>query len=165
MVAPLRWRLAPGHFETAGDRVGTLAGTKAALPAEALLLEAGCLAVRTDELRVTRAVRLTETVAAGDQRHRFFVVHRHAREGLSDVAGRRDGVGIAIRALGVHVDEAHLHRSQRILEVAFAGVTPVIEPGFLGAPVHVLIRLPNVFATAAEAEGLEAHRFERDVPG
>ena len=39
------------------------------------------------------------------------------------------------------------------------------EPGRLGAPVDVLIRLPDVLATAAETEGLEAHRFERDVAG
>ena len=37
--------------------------------------------------------------------------------------------------------------------------------GLLGPPVDVLIRLPDVLATAAEAEGLEAHRFERDVAG
>ena len=41
----------------------------------------------------------------------------------------------------------------------------VAEPGLLDAPVHVLIRLPDVLATAAEAEGLEAHRLERDVAG
>ena len=33
------------------------------------------------------------------------------------------------------------------------------------APIDVLVRLPDVLATAAETEGLEAHRFERDVAG
>ena len=39
------------------------------------------------------------------------------------------------------------------------------EPGGFGAPVDVLIRLPDVLAAAAEAERLEAHRLQRDVPG
>ena len=37
------------------------------------------------------------------------------------------------------------------------------QPGLFGAPVDVLIRLPDVLATAAETEGLEAHRFQGDV--
>ena len=39
------------------------------------------------------------------------------------------------------------------------------QPGDLGAPVHVLVRLPHVLAAAAEAEGPEAHRLQRDVAG
>ena len=33
------------------------------------------------------------------------------------------------------------------------------------APVHVLVRLPHVRTAAAEAEGPEAHRLQRDVAG
>src|SRR6185503_20840263 len=39
------------------------------------------------------------------------------------------------------------------------------QPRRLAAPVHVLIRLPHVGPPAAETEGLEAHRLERDVAG
>jgi hypothetical protein len=42
-----------------------------------------------DERRIARAVGLAEGVAAGDQGDRLLVVHRHAREGLADVARRR----------------------------------------------------------------------------
>ena len=39
------------------------------------------------------------------------------------------------------------------------------QPGDLVAPVHVLVRLPHVGTAAAEAEGPEAHRLQRDVAG
>ena len=135
-------------------------------------------------------MRLAERVAAGDQRHGFFVVHRHAAEGLADVVSRREGIGVAVRTFGVHVDQSHLHRGQRVLQVAavdfsigrvvgdehrlvlvlfdalgttgVANVAP--QPGGFLAPVHVLIRLPDVLAAPAEPERLETHRFEATLP-
>ena len=107
---------------------------------------------------------LAEGVTAGDERHRLLVVHRHAGEGLADIPGRGDRVRIAVRAFRVHVDQAHLHRSERILEVPLSGIALVAtQPGLLGAPIDVMIRLPDVLATATEAEGLESHRFQGDV--
>ena len=41
---------------------------------------------------------------------------RHPGEGLADVAGRRQRIGIAARALGIDVDQAHLDRGERLLE-------------------------------------------------
>ena len=97
------------------------------------------------------------------------------------------GVGVAVGTFGVDVDETHLHRGQRILEVARVDVAIGIvvghehaaifddafgavrvanvaaEPGGFGAPIDVVIRFPNILATAAEAEGFETHRFEGDV--
>ena len=108
---------------------------------------------------------LAERVAAGDQRHRLLVVHRHAREGLANVARRRQRIGIAVGPFGIDVDQAHLHGAQRALELAIAAVALVGQPLALGAPVDVLLGLPGVGATAAEAEGLEAHGFQRDVAG
>ncbi len=61
------------------------------------------------------AVGLAEGVAASDERHGFFVVEGYARKGFADVPGRRDGIGIAVRTFGVHVDQAHLHGGQRVL--------------------------------------------------
>ena len=51
-----------------------------------------------------------------------------------------------------------------LVEVAVTAVARVAEPLGLGSPVD-LLRLPDVGATAAEAEGLEAHRLEGDVAG
>ncbi len=41
VVAPLRWRRGPDDFQAAADRVTPFARAKFALPAEALLLDAG----------------------------------------------------------------------------------------------------------------------------
>src|SRR5690606_26713435 len=66
----------------------------------------------------------------------------------------------------VDVDEAHLHGRQRVLELALALVAlGVGKPLALVAPVYVELGLPGVGAAATEAEGLEAHRLERDVAG
>ena len=106
-----------------------------------------------------------EGVAAGDERDGLFVVHRHAREGLSNVTAGGDRVRVAVRPFRIHVDQAHLHGGERILEIPVAGVALVAKPGVLAAPVDVLFRLPDVLAPAAEAEGLEAHRLQSAVAG
>ena len=47
--------------------------------------------------------------------------------------------------------------------MAVAGIPLVTEPLALRAPVDVVLRLPDILAAAAEAEGLKPHRFERHV--
>ena len=42
---------------------------------------------------------------------------------------------------------------------------PVGQPGGLGTPVHVLIRLPGVFAAGGKAERAKAHGLQRHVAG
>jgi hypothetical protein len=59
-------------------------------------------------------VGLAEGVAAGDERDGLLVVHRHAGEGLADVARRGERIGVAVGALGVDVDQAHLHGGERV---------------------------------------------------
>ena len=76
----------------------------------------------------------------------------------------RDRIGIAVRAFRIDVDQAHLHRAERLGELAFAAVAFVAEPGAFGTPVQ-FFRLPRVGAAAGESERLEAHRFQRDVAG
>src|SRR6185295_1789342 len=85
---PLGRRRGPGAFDTAGDRVHALAAFEAAGPAEPEILDRAALRLGPDELRIARAMRLAEGVAAGDECHGLLVVHRHAREGLADVAAR-----------------------------------------------------------------------------
>ena len=162
MVAPFGRRLRPDDFRTAGDRVRAVARLVTALPAEALILDRAALRRRADERRIARAMGLAEGVAAGDQRDGFLVVHRHAHEGFADVLRRRDRVRLAVRPLGIDVNQAHLHGAERMLELALAAVALVAEPGSLGTPVK-LLRLPHVLASAGEAEGLEAHQFKGDV--
>ncbi len=109
-------------------------------------------------------MRLAEGVATGDEGDGLLVVHGHPPEGLTDVASRRDRVGVAVGALGVDVDQAHLHRADRTGELPLAAVALVSEPGVLGTPED-LLGLPDVLAAEAEPEGLEAHRLQGDVPG
>ncbi len=105
------------------------------------------------------AVTLAEGVTAGDQCDGLFVVHRHAREGFTHVTARRDWVGLTVRPFRVHVDEAHLHSGQRVLQVPVSGIALVAKPGVLAAPVDILFRFPDVLAPTTETEGLESHRL------
>ena len=156
----------PGTFEAAGDRVVTHATAERALPPEALLRHRSALGLGADVLvGVARTVGLAERVATCDQRDRLLVVHRHPGERLTDVACRRHRIGVAVGALRVDVDQTHLDRAEGIRELAVAAVALIIEPHPLRAPVHVLLRRPDVLATAAEAERREAHRLQRPVPG
>ena len=165
VVAPLRRRRGPGDFQAAGDRVTSFASAKSVLPAEALLLDTGGFGLGTHQRRIAGAVGFAEGVAAGDQRDRLFIVHRHARKRLADVARRGDRIRIAVRPFRVDVDQTHLHGGERVLQVAVAGVALVRQPLAFGTPVDVLGRLPDILAPAAETERLEAHRFEGDVAG
>ncbi len=135
-----------------------------ALPAQALVFDRAAFRIGADQRRIARAVGLAEGVTAGNQRHGFFVVHRHAEEGFANILCRRDRVGIAVRSFRVDIDQAHLHRAERFGELAFAGVALVAKPGAFGAPVE-FFRLPDVDAAAGEAERFEAHQFQRDVAG
>ncbi len=65
-----------------------------------------------------------------------------------------DRVGVAVRAFGVHIDQAHLHGGQGVCEFTIAAVALVAEPRGLWTPIGVGLRLPDVGAAAAEPEGL-----------
>ncbi len=124
VVAPLRGRGGPGDFQAAGDRVARLCRCRSCSsspkPCSSRPAASGsgptCDAGRG-------AVGLAEGMAAGDERDGFLVVHRHAAEGLADIVRRRDRIGIAVRAFGVDVDQAHLHRGERILQLARVDVS------------------------------------------
>ena len=163
VIAPLGRGLGPGDFQAAGDRVTAFARAEGALPAEALLFERCGFRLGTDMRRRAGAVCLAKGVAAGDERHCLLVVHRHAREGLANIPRCGDRIGFAVGAFRVDVDEAHLHGRERLFEIPVAGVAFVSQPSRLGTPIDVVIRLPDVLATASETEGFEAHRFEGDV--
>src|SRR5204862_7358977 len=101
-------------------------------------------------------------MAARDQRDSFLVVHGHAEERFTDVPRRRDRFRLAVRPFRIDIDQAHLHRGERILKLALAAVALSPEPGAFGTPVE-LFGLPDIGASAAETERLEVHRLERDV--
>ncbi len=167
-IVPLRRVGRPRAFEPGGDRIATLAAAVGGEPAEAHRLDRRAFGLAAAVARGRRAVALAEGVAAGRQRDGLVVVHGHACEGFAHVAGGGERVRFAVRAFRVDVDEAHLHGGQRRRELTVAGVAAGglvagREPLHLGAPVDVLLGLPDVLAAAAEAERLAAHRLDGDV--
>ena len=158
----------PGAFNAAGGGVHALAAAKLVDPAQALRFQRGGFGLRADQLGVARAVGLAEGVAAGHQGHGFFVVHGHAGKGFAHIAAAGHGVGLAVRAFGVHVDQAHLHGGQRVFQVALAAVAAVRlvaggQPFGFRTPIDVFFRLPDVGTATGKTEGLEAHGFQRHV--
>ncbi len=118
VIAPTSGGGGPGDFQATGDGVGPLAGAEGALPAQALQLQASGFGLGADIVRRACAVGLAEGVAAGNQRHGFFVVHGHAGEGFADVHPSGDRVRLTLGAFRVDVDQPHLHGGQRVLQVA-----------------------------------------------
>ncbi len=151
-----RFRL-PCTFDATGDRVAAFAAAEAALPAEALFLDAGGFGLRTHMRRRAGAVTFAEGVSSSDERDSFLVVHRHAPESLADVTARSDRIRVAVRPFRVHVDQAHLNGGERIFEFPVTGIALVAEPLALGPPVNVLLRLPDILTPTAKAKGLESH--------
>src|ERR1700689_4146276 len=108
---------------------------------------------------------LTEGVTARDQRNGLLVVHRHATKGLANVLRGCQRIRIAVRTLGIHVDQAHLRRPERLLQIPITAVALIAaKPLLFRSPVDQ-VRLPVIRASASEAEGLKAHLLERDISG
>ena len=140
----------PCALEAAGDRGIAVAAAEGIAPTEVLLFDAGAGRRKADILsRIGGAVRLAEGVAAGDQRDRFLVVHRHAAERLANIARCGKWIGLAVRTFRIHIDQTHLHGRERLFEVVFAAVALVLEPCIFRAPVDVFVGLPRIDAAAA----------------
>ena len=167
---PLRWRRIPRAFDTRCDRVVALAGAVTVLPAQAHLMDGGSFGFSPNQLRVAVTVCLTKGVTTGDKRHCFRIIHTHAGKGVADVKGGLQRVRIAVWAFWVHVDQTHLHSSERVFEITLTGIAAVLTTGFFepdvfGSPVNVFLRRPCVRTTTAETKCLVTHGFHRDVPG
>src|SRR2546428_441127 len=128
VVAPFRRRRGPGDFKTAGDRVCAFARPELVLPAQALFLNDGRFRFRANKCSVAGTVSFSEGVTTGDQRNGFFIVHRHTAESFADISGGCERIRIAVRAFWIHIDQSHLHGSERILKITVPAVA------FIGSP-------------------------------
>ena len=155
----------PRAFDAAGNGIDALAAAVRAEPTKAHRLDRRAFGLRSDMGCIASAVGLAEGMAASDQRHGLFVVHRHAGEGLAHVAARSHRIRVAVGALRVDVDQAHLHGGERVGQLAIAGIAVVAEPSVFIAPIDVFLGRPDVGATTAKAKRLEAHRFKRAISG
>ena len=162
MVAPLCRRLAPRDLKAAGRGKGPARGACLVDPAEPLRLDWRRFRLWPQIVRAHRAMRLAKGVAARDQRHRLVVVHRHAGEGFADIMGRGCRVAIAAGPFGVDVNEPHLHRRQRVFEIARAAIARlVVQPVGLGAPIDVVLAFPGILAATGKARHRQSHVLER----
>ena len=155
----------PGALDAAGGRVCCVPAAKAADPSEALRLDRRSFGFGTEQTGVTRAMRFAEGVSACNQCHGFFVVHRHACEGFAHIPAGGHRIRLPIGAFRVHIDQAHLDRSQRVLKITLTAVAFIAQPGLFSAPIDLFFGRPDVLAAAGKAEGLESHRFECHVAG
>src|SRR5580704_17585398 len=164
VVAPLGRPRGPNHFQSASDSVATMTFAKFILPSKSLILDVGAFWFIAYILSGnTSAVRFAEGVTAGNQRNCFFVIHRHTGKSLSDVTCRSNRIGLSVRPFRIHIDQAHLHRAQRILKITIAAVTLISQPRALRTPVY-FFGFPHVRAPAAKTERLETHRLEATFP-
>ena len=126
VVAPLRRRRGPSDFQAAGDRVAALAGAEFALPAEALLLDAGGFGFGADILPASPAPWVLPKVcppAISATVSSSFIAMRRNVSRIS--RGRRDGIRLAVGPFRIHVDQTHLHGGERILKITVAAVALV----------------------------------------
>jgi hypothetical protein len=115
VLRPLGRRVHPGAFDAAGDGVLTEPALVGARPPQALQSDVRGLGRGVDQAWIARAVGLAEGVAAGGQRDRLLVVHRHALEGDLDVARRLQRVRRAAGTFRIDIDQAHLDGGERVL--------------------------------------------------
>src|SRR5581483_8644611 len=157
VVAPLCGSFSPNDLKATTDRVSSHSGAELAFPAEALCFDVASLWLGTDILGCSGStMRLAEGVTAGNERNRFFVVHRHAGERLANVTRRGQWIRLAVGPLGIYVNQTHLNRAERIGQLTLATVALVAQPRSFQSPVQ-LLGLPHVRAAAAKTEGLETH--------
>src|SRR5690606_16142513 len=146
----------PGAFETTGDGVTPLPALVTANPTQSHFFNGCRFGLGANVGGIARAVGFTKGVTTGGQRHSLVVVHRHARKGFANVARRGQRVGVAVRAVGVNVNQAHLHGGQGVFQIAFAGVTAVGfvtggQPLVFGAPVDIFFGRKHVFTATGKA--------------
>ena len=153
----------PSAFKAARDSMGPFAAFESVFPAKTQIFDGCGFGLGADKGRVTCAVGFTKRVSTCDQGHRFFVVHRHARKGFTNINRGSQRIRIAVRPFGVNIDQAHLYRRQWVFQIAFAAIAIIAEPFIFCAPIDVFLGLPHIGTPACEAKGFEPHRFKRAI--
>src|SRR5208283_3229674 len=81
-----------------------------------------------------------------------------------DISCRSNRVRLSVGPFRIHIDQAHLHGTERILKITVSAVAFFRQPSALRSPVQ-LFWFPHVGAPAAKTERLESHRIEGNVAG
>jgi len=164
VIAPFGRRVGPDALQTAADGVPPFPCAEAALPAQALILDARRLRLRPHMGGRASAMGLAEGVATSNEGHSLLVIHGHAGEDLPDILGRSDRIRVAVGAFRIDIDQAHLHGSQGIFQIPLPGIALLTaQPLVFSPPIDIHVRLPDVLPAPGEAEGLESHGLQSHV--
>ncbi len=129
IVVPLRRLGRPRAFQAGGDGVAAPSGAEAVSPTQPLLLRRRTFRLWAYVMIwICGSVSFSESVTACDQSNGLLIVHGHAAESLANVPRSSEGVWGSVRPFGVHVDQAHLHRAERLIQLAVAGIALVRQP-------------------------------------
>src|SRR5688500_8335208 len=113
---------------------------KRIFPSEALLFYTGVRGFCADIFAWIRGtMRLAERMSTRNKGHSFFVIHSHATKGLANVTRCRDGIRFTIRTFRVHVDESHLHSTQRTFKLAVSSISVVAQPLCFRTPIDFFL--------------------------
>mmetsp|Transcript_25902 Transcript_25902/g.74897 ORF Transcript_25902/g.74897 Transcript_25902/m.74897 type:complete len:212 (+) Transcript_25902:1498-2133(+) len=113
-------------------------------------------------------MRFSECVPSSDQSNRFLVIHRHPTECRANVMSSIQRVAIARRSFRIHINQSHLHRAKRFLQVArsmLRSVSLIRQPFLLGTPVDLIVRRVRVGPAKCESESPKTHALQRHVAG
>ncbi len=110
-----------------------------------MFLDAGGFWFGADVLiGIGRAVRFAEGVSASNQGDGLFIIHRHAAESIANVSGGGEWIRFTIGAFRIHINEAHLHRTEWIFELSISTVAFIRKPFTFRSPIDIFTRLPDV---------------------
>mmetsp|Transcript_2538 Transcript_2538/g.5707 ORF Transcript_2538/g.5707 Transcript_2538/m.5707 type:complete len:202 (-) Transcript_2538:593-1198(-) len=157
-IIPFGWTCSPCPFQSRSNCISSLARSKLILPAETLVFQGSSLRLDADIRWIAGSVTLSECVATSDQSHGFFVIHRHATKGFTDISSCSNRITVSFRSFWVDINQTHLDGTQGIVQfsipfVSFVGAQPF---AFL-APVHIILGLPNILTTSCKTKRFESH--------
>ena len=149
----------PGTFKTAGHGIPANPPAGFIEPAQALIFHLCAFGGRAQQFSVAVTMRFTHGMTACGQGYGFFIIHCHSGEGYAYIFGGSERVGFTINPFRIDVDQPHHDGCQRIFQIPFTGITAVGvfsrgEPFFFRSPIDVFLRMPDVFTTKTETEGL-----------
>ena len=113
-VIPLRGVRGPSAFDAAGHSVAPDSSSDMVHPAETLLFYVCCLRCGPKIFSIAIAVCFANGVATCCQCNSLFIIHRHTGEGQAHVLCGTKRIWCAVHALWVHINQTHLHGSERI---------------------------------------------------
>src|SRR5688572_3047677 len=117
VIAPFCWCRRPCTFKSTGDRMNAMTIAKRVSPSKTLFFKTCSCGHRTDMfVCIGSSVSFAKGVTTCNQCHGFLIIHCHPSKSFADVASSGDGIRFAVRTLRIHINQSHLHSSQRVFK-------------------------------------------------